>query len=78
MLPERGGAGYFTLLVADRLADLNREFGRAVTLDEVVDGVWNGAGLPWSYVTQTYQQHLCTANANRRGDGITDEGVIPS
>jgi hypothetical protein len=56
MLPERGGAGYFTLLVADRLADLNREVGRPVRLEELVNALADTPSLPWSYLITLYQQ----------------------
>lgn len=76
MLPERGGSGYFSLLVADRLADLNRELGRPVTIEELVQAISDGAGVPWSYLTQRYQQQLATKNRHR--EGPTTDVVGPS
>lgn len=73
MLPERGGAGYFTLLLADCLADL----GRAVTLDELVDAMYEVPGIPWTWVGQRYQAQLVSqgrSDAARRGGGEASSG----
>jgi hypothetical protein len=75
MLPERGGAGYFTLLVADRLADLNRAVGRAVTLDELVTAVYDGPGIPWTWIGQRYQAQLIAHRRKRSERGVVDPSL---
>ena len=72
MLPEKGGAGYFTLLVCDRLTD----FGRPVTLDELVDAVWDAPGLPWTYVDPVVSAAPCHG-AYPSWWHDTSDGVVP-
>jgi hypothetical protein len=66
MLPETGGASYFTLMVADRLDEVG-----PVTLNELVDALYRQPGLPWAWITQRHQAKLIAAGRRR----VRDETV---
>jgi hypothetical protein len=53
MLPETGGASYFTLMVADRLDEVG-----PVTFDQLVDALYRQPGLPWAWITQSHQAQV--------------------
>src|SRR5215831_7866877 len=79
MLPEKGGAQYFALILADTLGALCEQKGRPVTFKEFVDAVENAAGIPWAYIHQRYQARLCqlhNTDVKRRADLAT--GVAKS
>jgi hypothetical protein len=69
MIPEsKRGAGYFTLLLADRLADLNREVGRPVTLEELENALlYDTHGVPWSYLLTMYYRYRDSESRGRSG-----------
>jgi hypothetical protein len=69
MLPETGGASYFTLMVADRLDEVG-----PVTLDELVDALYWQPGLPWAWITQRHQQELARHGAGR---GTANPNAVP-
>jgi hypothetical protein len=61
-----------TQLIVERMAALD---GLA-TVDEIVDAIADGAGVPWNYIFQRYQQYLCQAH-QRSGVTINESMVTP-
>lgn len=69
---SRGGhAGHMTQLIVERMAALD---GPA-TVDEITDTVGGAAHVPWNYIFQRYQQHLCTA---KRPVGTIEGSMVPT
>ena len=61
---SRGGfAGHMTQLIVERMAALDTP----ATLDEITGVVAAAAHVPWNYIFQRYQQHLCQSHHGRGG-----------